>query len=150
MLLWTYNIYILAIIHNFADKWHILQAEQGQFSLDNLLWSSKYMLRLPIKCTLPKNGSNQTPFWQIIFNLGKDLMLRLSRAADNHNVRSRNHFFCILWNFVYFADQVTTMLPAATFGKCLYLRFPKLWPSRKNIYFKPRVHMTHCRNCSMS
>jgi len=57
VLLWSNDVHILSIIHDFTNKWHILQAEEGDFSFEDGVSTAKCVLCLPVEGTLAEDGS---------------------------------------------------------------------------------------------
>jgi len=66
--LWANDLNIFSVIHNFANEWDILHAENGQvLFFDHLI--SKHSLNLPIKSTLSKDGTDDGSLLDVWFNL---------------------------------------------------------------------------------
>jgi len=90
VLLWPNYVDVLPVGDNFANARHILQTEQSELSLQDVFSAAECVLCLPVKCTLPEDGTNEATIIDMLGDIFQNLKLGVSWRTDNNNVGARN------------------------------------------------------------
>ena len=112
VLLWSNNVDFFAVLNDFADEGHILQTKQRQLALGKCFRATKSELCLPIESTLTEDRADKSAIVDVVLDVGENLILSVSRTANDNDMRARNHIFGVFAHFVQFADEITLMFPS--------------------------------------